>query len=590
MSGNDPCSIVVLTDLYLDGTNDNIHDNLDVLNTHHHYPRASDSPHAVSDLVSGPVSIPVSPSVPRPTFYHRRDDSRHDTNHHTLQFVNPPAAPLSEFNTQTQVQHAILSQSPTKPNSHSNLNHKEDAPHVFGTQQAGGPRGLRRTEPPSFAAILEQRNDVGSSDTTSTSSGSGSVWQRSLAAPSLAHAQASTPSMRTVQTNTTYTTLGRPFSIGVGDLVNAEHFQAPWPAPLQARDRNGYGYEGNRHARADLGAYDTNIQVSQYPTSSSPPPVITPHASEQPYSSALQASHEYAHRDSLDASSFYPSPAPSPSPISGLADHSISTQTHSPIGRRDSFIVYPRRPESPPLNVPRLSAGTPTTARSSGSASTAFNANPFGKAWRNTPWHTRDDRSGRLLPMPSASHATSARPQSHWYDHDDTRGVRPYFSSPMVDQEEHDIGSYNNHEDGGIGANDGLPDWLASPTLASSGKDGYGQLGSIYTSQEKMSPAEKEERVRMLEAAFNADSSTTHPHRTGLNAKMDQIMSSGAATRGRGTVIFRDAGRKLRISVRWMQFLCAWAAAIASFYALIVSTNLSIPQYANSRSYPHLLT
>lgn len=92
-----------------------------------------------------------------------------------------------------------------------------------------------------------------------------------------------------------------------------------------------------------------------------------------------------------------------------------------------------------------------------------------------------------------------------------------------------------------------------------------------------MSPAEKEERVRMLEAAFSADSASGRPavSRSGPSVGPDALVSR--MNRGRGTVVFREEGRKLRIVIRWAQFLCGWAAAVASFYALVVSLALLQP-------------
>lgn len=384
----------------------------------------------------------------------------------------------------------MIASSPSAPLRSGDI-HVRTSPLSSPAVSVPGPR-IQRTAPPSFAAILS--NSKTSASITEHRQERNTNAFRSV----YPQARVSTPnSARTDLTRTdatSYTSLGRPISrhSGSGEWAPNARFHTGLGPRVQ------YGDVSEASEFEEPGYYG-HVEV---PTSNFPRP---PHVQgRSPGSFNL------------------PDLSRTPAPLSSSSAANAHTNYERPpavsfsprIAKRDSFIVYPRPPDSPPLSIPKLSVSSSSD-------------------------HSKGGRTGKL-PFP----------ESYGYQHPTERQY----------DYENDAGTVGFGGDLDADAN---PEWL--------------KRSSNHHTNEKMSPEEKEERVRMLEAAFATDSASGRPagSRSGPNVGPDALVSR--MSRGRGTVVFREEGRKLRIVVRWLQFLCGWAAAVASFYALVVSFTLLRP-------------
>lgn len=276
-------------------------------------------------------------------------------------------------------------------------------------------------------------------------------------------------------------------------------------------------------------------------------------------------------------SSLYPSPAPSPAP-SGTP----------------SFIVYPRQPPSPPLNVPRLSrpGSSPPNSRKSTFATTLRSTIPSVSFLDDA--FAKGGRSPRIpsIPSPSpsvtrpshrsitASRSSTSLPS--WHSPLRTPPPAPVFPSDPTTTNDAvaDDGEDGDDED----ENEKFPSWMKPlPPERSYSNGQYASSSYEYEhpsswKQKRMSKEEKAERVRVLQAAFVL-SSKQNQHapsapgaefstRTGVSDPPKWGRGNGGWERG--TVIFREQGPRARIAARWLQFLCAWISGVACFYAILV--------------------
>ena len=282
-----------------------------------------------------------------------------------------------------------------------------------------------------------------------------------------------------------------------------------------------------------------------------------------------------------DASSFYPSPSPSPAP-SGTP----------------SFIVHSRQPPSPPLDVPRLSRpnSSPSNPNKSKKSHSTFSAGlsstipsvsfldgAFGRDERNphipliSPPSSSVTRSSQRGAV--ASRSTPSLPAYR-------SRILPLTSVPPSDPTATGGAAANTEEDaddeeGDDDDNEKLPSWMTPLPYAperSYWNERYASSSYQHPTswkQKRISKEEKSERVRMLEAAFATHDPQSTP---GRNHDLSGDVPSPPGPKwgrekggqDRGTVVFRERGRRTRMAVRWSQFLCAWIAGVACFYAIVV--------------------
>ena len=285
-----------------------------------------------------------------------------------------------------------------------------------------------------------------------------------------------------------------------------------------------------------------------------------------------------------DASSFYPSPVPSPAP------------SGSP-----SFMVYPRPPSSPPLNVPRLSrpsSSPPSSKKFKKSNRTFASSTILGVSFLDA----KGKRSPRIPSIPSPLPSVMRPAQRSTPASGSTPSLVPSFNRsriPLVPILSSGLnatgtgdGAVNEEEEGDDGDDDEqLPSWMVPLPFAPERSYSNEQSASpsyqhpLSWKQKRMPKEEKAERVRMLEAAFTSHDPQS-PSENQLSGSASSASGRGGLTQAgapappkwgggdggweRGTVIFRKQGRKTRMAIRWLQFLFAWIAGVACFYAVLV--------------------
>lgn len=385
------------------------------------------------------------------------------------------------------------------------------------------------------------------------------------------------------------------------DHQNVQHRSSPFQYSQPQRDL--YDYDSN-----DFNPQGSNYSVNDYDTHETPPRSFHILRTSSPLSritevgtssisshSTRQTFHTAQPRSASSRRSQYISPPNSPPPPPPPRVSPIPVSYHSPslptpptspnpssnsrsTRSRVSFSSLPPLPRSPlisqyssesvqdiplqHLSSPQLSGGysAPGRPRNMDDASSS----PSSARSRETrarnlpPW---------LTPVNEGEEPSRApRPTSH----SDTAYPEPRL--PVVGSEETLARSEN------AARPSSLPHYESEDRLNDREQDRYSHpmfdvdANGYSFKDEPVSAEMKEERVRMLEAVFDG---TVH---SGVDPNGEKRGKGGPlAVFGltRGTVIFREEGRKLRITVRWFQFLCAWSAATAAVYGAVVSDETS---------------
>lgn len=260
-----------------------------------------------------------------------------------------------------------------------------------------------------------------------------------------------------------------------------------------------------------------------------------------PVSLAAYSNPEYER-----SSSYYPSPTPSPAP-----------------SQSQSFIVYPRPPVSPaPVpSWPIISTSRPTShaTKSRFGFLSRQNDHQSAEAKRISSQHRRE---GSIGDAGTTNINPVERPVPPWLDK--TYSPPSYRASPVpapapifpINGRDRNAALADDHllQDPVSDDENTLPSWM---TPVSPPAQMYDHVSE--GPPKKMSIAEKEARVRLLEAAFAHQPSSLS----------QTLVLPGLASLTRGTIIFRTQGRLVRALVRSLQLFASLASLIACVYALL---------------------